>query len=126
MKRYANQNKYSNLQYYIDDGHSGANFRPEFLALKDDIEKDLVVTVITKDLSRLGRDYLITGYYIEHYFPLHDVRFVAINYQVDTNKNNNDFAPFRNIMNEWYARDISKKIRSAYRTKALNCDFTGP
>jgi len=127
LKRYANQNKYDNIRYYIDDGHSGANFeRPGFIALKNDIENDIVETVITKDLSRLGRDYLTTGYYIEHYFPLHNVRYIAINDQVDTNKNDNDFAPFRNIMNEWYARDISQKIRSAYKTKALNGEFTGP
>ena len=81
--------------------------------------------MIIKDLSRLGRDNLMTGYYIEHYFPSNNVRFVAINDQVDTFKSDNDFAPFRNIMNEWYARDISKKIRSAYKTKALNGEFTG-
>ena len=114
LKRYANQNKYGNLQYYIDDGHSGASFeRPGFIMLMNDIENDLVGMVITKDLSRLGRDYLTTGYYIEHHFPLHNVRYIAINDQVDTDKNDNDFAPFRNIMNEWYARDISQKIRSA-------------
>lgn len=127
LKRYANQNKLGNIQYYIDDGHSGANFeKPGFLTLNNDIENDLVGMVTTKDLSRLGRDYLTTGYYIEHYFPLHNVRFIEINDQVDTDKNDNDFAPFRNIMNKWYARDISKKIRCAYRTKALNGDFTGP
>ena len=127
LKRYANQNKYENIKFYIDDGHSGTNFeRPGFISLKEDIENDQIGIVITKDLSRLGRDYLTTGYYIEHYFPLHDVRYIAINDQVDSDKNDNDFAPFRNIMNEWYARDISNKIRSAYKTKALNGDFTGP
>lgn len=126
LTRYANQNKFHNTRVYIDDGYSGANFeRPGFLSLKNDIEKNDVDTVITKDLSRLGRDYLTTGYYIEHYFPLHGVRYIAINDSVDTEKNENDFAPFRNIMNEWYARDISKKIRSAYKTKALNGEFTG-
>jgi site-specific DNA recombinase len=126
LNRYANQNKFHNTRVYIDDGYSGANFeRPGFLSLKNDIENNDVSTVITKDLSRLGRDYLTTGYYIEHYFLLHGVRYIAINDQVDTEKNDNDFAPFRNIMNEWYARDISKKIRSAYKTKALNGEFTG-
>jgi len=126
LKRYANQNKYDNTKFYIDDGHTGANFeRPGFISLKEDIENDQIGIVITKDLSRLGRDYLTTGYYIEHYFPLHDVRYIAVNDQVDTDKNDNDFAPFRNIMNEWYARDIGNKIRSAYKTKALNGDFTG-
>jgi DNA invertase Pin-like site-specific DNA recombinase/uncharacterized protein YlaI len=126
LKRYANQNKYFNTRYYIDDGFSGTNFeRPGFIKLKKDIENGSVSVVITKDLSRLGRDYLTTGYYIEHYFPLYEVRYIAINDQVDTINNDNDFAPFKNIMNEWYARDISKKIRSAYKTKALNGDFTG-
>lgn len=82
--------------------------------------------VITKDMSRLGRDYLSAGYYIEHYFPTNDVGYIAINDQVDTLLNDNEFAPFRNIMNERYARDISKKIRSAYHTKAMNGEFTGP
>jgi DNA invertase Pin-like site-specific DNA recombinase len=127
LGRYANENKLYNVRYYIDDGYSGANFeRPGFMELKKDIENNLVSTLITKDLSRLGRDYLTTGYYIEHYFPLNGVRYIAINDQVDSEKNDNDFAPFRNIMNEWYARDISKKIRSAYKTKALNGEFTGP
>jgi len=127
LKRYANQNKYENIKFYIDDGHSGTNFdRPGFMELKKDIENQLVSTAITKDLSRLGRDYLTTGYYMEHYFPVNNVRYIAVNDQVDTEKEDNDFAPFRNIMNEWYARNISKKIRSAYKTKALNGEFTGP
>lgn len=126
LKRYANQNKFYNTRYYVDNGYSGTNFeRPGFKELKIDVENGLVNIVITKDLSRLGRDYLSTGYYIEHYFPLYDVRYIAINDQVDTDKKDNDLAPFRNIMNEWYARDISKKIRSAYHTKALNGEFTG-
>ena len=127
LSRYSNSNKLYNIRYYIDDGFSGSNFdRPGFMELKKDIENKLVSIVITIDLSRLGRDYLTTGYYIEHYFPLNGVRYIAINDQVDTDKKDNDFAPFRNIMNEWYARDISKKIRSAYKTKALNGEFTGP
>ena len=127
LTRYANSSKFYNIRYYVDDGYSGSNFdRPGFIELKKDIENQLVSIVITKDLSRLGRDYLTTGYYIEHYFPLNGVRYIAINDQVDTDKTDNDFAPFRNIMNEWYARDISKKIRSAYKTKALSGEFTGP
>jgi len=127
LKRYANQQRMTNTKYYIDDGYSGTNFeRPGFTELQSDIENNQVQIVITKDLSRLGRDYLTTGYYIEHYFPMNNVRYIAINDQVDTLLNENDFAPFRNIINEWYARDISKKIRSAYHTKALNGEFTGP
>jgi DNA invertase Pin-like site-specific DNA recombinase len=84
LKRYANQNKYENIKFYIDDGHSGTNFeRPGFISLKEDIENDQIGIVITKDLSRLGRDYLTTGFYIEHYFPLRDVRYITINDQVN-------------------------------------------
>jgi len=120
LNRYANENKLHNIRYYIDDGYSGANFeRPGFIELKQDVESDLVDIVITKDLSRLGRDYLMTGYYIEHYFPMHNVRYIAINDQVDTEKKDNDFLPFRNIMNKWYARYISKKISITY-----NGEFT--
>lgn len=127
LKRYANQQRMSNTKYYIDDGYSGTNFeRPGFTELQNDIENNQVEIVITKDLSRLGRDYLITGYYIENYFPTNNVRYIAIDDQFDTLLNENDFTPFRNIINEWYVRDISKKIRSAYHTKALNGEFTGP
>ena len=127
LKRYANQHRMLTTKYYIDDGYSGTNFdRPGFRELQNDIENNRVAVVITKDLSRLGRNYLSTGYYVEHYFPSNDVRYIAINDQVDTFLSENEFAPFRNIMNEWYARDISKKIRSAYHTKAMNGDFTGP
>ena len=126
IKRYARDNKLFNIKYYIDDGYSGTTFdRPGFQELLKDIYNGLVSTVITKDLSRLGRDYLQVGYYTEHYFPLNDIRYIAINDSVDTDNSDNELAPFRNIMNEWYARDISKKIRSAYKTKALNGEFTG-
>lgn len=82
-----------------------------------------IETVITKDLARLGRDYLKTGYYLEEFFPTYNVGFIAIN-DVDTSKGIPELTPFKNIMNEWYAKDISKKIRSAYRTKALKGQFT--
>jgi len=127
LKRYANQHRILNTKFYIDDGYSGTNFdRPGFREMQNDIDNDRVTVVITKDLSRLGRDYLSTGYYIENYFPSNDVRYIAINDQVDTLLCDNEFTPFRNIMNEWYTRDISKKIRSAFHTKAMNGEFTGP
>jgi DNA invertase Pin-like site-specific DNA recombinase len=101
LKRYANQHHMINTKYYIDDGYSGTNFdRPGFSELQVDIENNQVEIVITKDLSRLGRDYLSTGYYIEHYFPMNSVRYIAINDQVDTLLSENDFVPFRNIINE--------------------------
>ena len=127
LKRYANEQNLSNINYYIDDGYSGTNFeRPAFQQLEKDIDNKLIKNIIVKDLSRLGRNYLTTGYYIEHYFPINSVRFIAVNDQVDTNHQQNDLMPFRNIMNEWYARDISQKIRTAYKTKAINGEFTGP
>ena len=127
LEQYAKQNSFSHTKFYIADGYSGTSFeRPGFQELITDIEKGKVSTIITKDLSRLGRDYLKTGYYLENYFPEHKVRFIAVNDNVDSNKEHQEFTPFRNIMNEWYAKDISKKIKSAYHTKALEGKFTGP
>lgn len=98
---------------YIDDGYSGTNFeRPSFQRLISDIEYGKIDIVVTKDLSRLGRNYIQTGYYTEEYFPNKNVRYIAINDNFDTSKiDSNNFAPFKNIINEWYAKDISKKIR---------------
>jgi len=127
LEQYAKQNQIHHTNFYIDDGYSGTSFeRPGFQSMIADIEKNKISTIITKDLSRLGRDYLKTGYYLENYFPEHKVRFIAINDNVDSSKEHQDFTPFRNIMNEWYAKDISKKIKSAYHTKALEGKFTGP
>ncbi len=127
LSQYAFDNGFSNIAYYVDDGYSGTNFeRPDFQRMISDIEKGKIGAVITKDLSRLGRDYLKTGYYIECYFPENRVRYIAVNDNVDSFKENNEFTPFKNIINEWYAKDISKKIKSAYRTKALKGEFTGP
>lgn len=127
LSQYARQHGMSETEFYIDDGYSGTNYdRPDFKRLERDIEAGKVGTVITKDLSRLGRDYLKTGYYVEVLFPEYDVRYIAVNDSVDTSTGDNEFMPFKNIINEWYARDISKKIKSAYRTKALNGEFTGP
>lgn len=126
LVEYAKLNGFENMRYYVDDGYAGTSFeRPDFEKLESDIEKGMVSTIITKDLSRLGRDYLKTGFYIENYFPSHKVRFIAINDGVDSHEEANDFTPFKNIINEWYAKDISKKIKSAYRSKALKGEFTG-
>lgn len=111
---------------YVDDGYTGLNVnRPSFKRLIKDIENKKIDVVITKDLSRLGRNYLQTGYYIEEFFPKNNVRYIALNDNVDTFKNDNDFTPFRNILNEFYSKDISKKIRSTYITKAKQGQFTG-
>ncbi len=126
LEQYASKNGFKNIIHYVDDGYSGTNFdRPDFQRLMNDIKLGKIGVIITKDLSRLGRDHITTGYLLENYFPKNRVRFIAINDDVDTEKGIPDFTPFKNIMNEWYAKDISKKIRSAYRTKALKGEFTG-
>jgi len=126
LTRYAGEHGFTNCEFFVDDGYSGTNYdRPDFQRLIKLVEDYRVGTVIVKDLSRLGRDYLKTGYYSEVIFPEYDVRFIAINDDVDTNKGNNEFAPFKNIINEWYAKDCSKKVKSAIRTKALNGEYTG-
>ena len=116
LKKYAEDNGFSNPVFYVDDGVSGTTWEREgFKAMLADIEEGKVGTVITKDLSRLGRDYLKTGEYIEIIFPDHDVRYIAINDGVDTLKSENDLMAFKNIFNDWYARDTSKKIRAVFK-----------
>ena len=111
---------------YIDDGYSGLNFlRPGFMRMIEDIEKGIINMVITKDLSRLGRDYIMTGYYSEIYFPSQDVRYIALADDFDTAKGTNDIAPFKNILNDLYARDLSKKIKAAKHQRAKQGLFVG-
>ena len=115
---YANKNNWNIYDYYIDDGYTGTNFnRPGFKRMINDIENKLINIVITKDLSRLGRNYLDTGRYTEEYFPLHNIRYIAVNDNFDSNNSDNEFAPFKNIINEWYAKDISKKVKSTFKIK---------
>jgi len=115
---FAKENGYKVYDEYIDDGWTGTNFdRPGFKRMINDIENGKVNMVITKDLSRLGRDYITTGQYTEIYFPEHNVRYIAINDGYDSNNDYNDIAPFKNVINELYARDTSKKIRSAFIAK---------
>ena len=103
LKKYAEDNGFCNTVYYVDDGVSGTTWeRDGFKAMMSDIEDGKVGTVITKDLSRLGRDYLKTGEYIEIIFPDHDVRYIAINDGVDTLKSENELMAFKNIFNDWY------------------------
>ena len=116
---YCRANQFKIFNIYIDDGYSGLNFdRPGFRALLEDIERGLVNMVITKDLSRLGRDYIMTGYYSEIFFQTKGVRYIAIADDFDSDKGGNEIAPFKNILNDMYARDISKKIRNAKRQRA--------
>ena len=124
---YAIQHGINIVDYYIDDGYSGTNFeRPDFKRLIDDIENGRINTVITKDLSRLGRDYITTGHYIEKYFPSKNVRYIAVNDGVDTYiENSTDMTPFKAVINDMYAKDLSKKVKTALTTKKLKGQFVG-
>ncbi len=118
LRKYAVDHHINVHDEYVDDGWSGTNFdRPNFQRMIQDIEDGRINCVIVKDLSRLGRNYILTGQYTELYFPSHNVRFIAINDSVDSLNGDNEFAPFKNIINEWYARDISKKVHAAFQTK---------
>jgi len=120
LMQYAKENSLLPVEFYVDDGYSGLNFdRPDFQRMIDDVVADKVHTVVTKDLSRLGRDHLGVGQYTEIYFPTHGIRYIAINDNVDTsNAHSNDFAALKNVMNEFYSRDSSRKIRSSIKTRA--------
>lgn len=116
---YVKQRGWVIYNIYIDEGKSGTNFdRDGFKEMISDIETKRIDCVVVKDLSRLGRNYLDSGYYIEKYFPEHRIRFIAVNDSLDSNDGENDFGPFKNIINEWYAKDISKKIKFSFSVKA--------
>ena len=118
LSQKAKELKLTNTKYYVDDGYTGTNFnRPGFQAMLEDIEMGYVTTVMVKDLSRLGRDYVSVGHYTDNFFPEHNIRFIAVNDLVDSNDGDNEIAPFKNIMNEMYARDISRKVRSSHRIR---------
>ena len=118
LQKYALDHGWKNIRFYIDDGISGTTFnRPGFQEMIADIEAGIVKRVVIKDMSRLGRDYLQVGMYTEIMFPEHDVHFIAVNDGVDSKQGDNEFTPFRNIINEWYAKDTSKKIRAVMKVK---------
>ena len=118
LSQKAKELKLTNTKYYVDDGYTGTNFnRPGFQAMLEDIEMGYVTTVMVKDLSRLGRDYVSVGHYTDNFFPEHNIRFIAVNDLVDSDEGDNEIAPFKNIMNEMYARDISRKVRSSHRIR---------
>ncbi|GAA6409385.1 MULTISPECIES: recombinase family protein [Blautia] len=126
LRAYAQENRYLVYDEYIDDGVSGTTFeRPGFKRMIRDIEDKKVNMVITKDLSRLGRDYILAGQYTEIYFPAKKVRYIAINDGYDSESPYTDIAPFKNIINEMYARDISKKIRSSFLTHMKEGAYIG-
>ena len=119
LAKYAKEHGFTNIEFYVDDGFSGTNFnRPDFQRMMADAEEGKISTIIVKDMSRFGRDYIMVGYYTEIYFSNLDIRFIAINDNVDSNiQTENDLTPFKNVFNEWYARDTSKKIRAVFKAK---------
>ena len=126
MQRYVKENNLILIKEYVDDGISGTTFdRPGFNEMLQDIENKTINMVVTKDLSRLGRDYIKTGHYIENYFPQNNIRYVAITDGIDTyiDSTNNDITPFKAIMNDMYAKDISKKIRSVLKEKQKQGEY---
>lgn len=119
LTQYAKEHGFLIVEVYVDDGWSGLNFqRPDFNRMLDDIEAGKIDVVIKKDLSRLGRDHLKVGHFTEIYFPMKNVRYIAVNDGVDTANKNNDIAALKNVMNEFYSRDNSRKIRSSIRARA--------
>ena len=123
---YAKEHRFSVVSEYVDDGYSGTNFqRPAFQQLLRDMDAGKINLILAKDLSRLGREYIETGRYLEIVFPEKGVRFIAVNDGVDTAHADSDMAPFRNVVNELYARDTSRKIRSALQAKMQAGQFIG-
>lgn len=119
LSRYAAERGFKNTVFFVDDGYSGTNWnRPGFLAMKQEFYNDNVAVVIVKDLSRLGRDYAYVGQLQDIFFPGYDVRFIAINDDVDSAKGDNDYSVFKNVFNDYYARDTSKKIRAVNKLRA--------
>lgn len=120
LKKYADENGFGNCRWYCDDGFSGVSFkRPAFEKMIRDMENGEIGTIITKDLSRLGREYVQTGMYYEMIFPENNVRYIAVNDGVDSAKGDNEFVGIRNCFKEFYARDTSKKIRAVKQSQAL-------
>lgn len=119
LQKAATLHGFEHTQFFIDDGYSGTVFdRPALKQMEDAIRAGMVSAVLVKDISRLGRDYLKIGYYLEQFFPQYNVRFIAISGGIDSNTNSTDFVPLYSVMDEWYARDISRKMRLMYQSRA--------
>ena len=126
LQRYAEEHRFPNIQFYVDDGFSGADFnRPAFKRMMYEVECGRVGIVIVKDQSRLGRDYLQTGMLMEITFPQYDVRFIAVNDGVDSANGVSDFSGIKNYFNDFYARDTSRKIRAVQRAKGERGERVG-
>jgi DNA invertase Pin-like site-specific DNA recombinase len=126
LRRYASENGFSIYDEYVDDGYSGTTFdRPDFNRMIRDIGDGHVNVIITKDLSRLGRNNALVAHYTEIFFPENDIRYIAVTDGIDTFRGDNEIMPFKSIVNEYYAKDISKKIRSSFVIKSQNGEFIG-
>ena len=125
LKKYAKEQGFRNIQFFVDDGYSGANFnRPDWKRMIELVENDKVGVIIAKDMSRIGRNYLEVGLYTEMLFPEHDIRFIAVNSGVDSaNQQDNDFTPFLNIINEFYVKDSSKKVKAVMKQKGESGEY---
>ena len=127
LAKYAKEHGFINTKFYVDDGFTGTNFnRPGFQQMLEDMEMGYISTVIVKDSSRFGRNYLEVGQYTDYYFPENNIRYIAINDSVDSDNGEDDFSAFRNVMNEMYARDISRKIRSSHRLRGNSGEPLSP
>ena len=127
LESYAKSHAFLNPVFYVDDGYSGTNFnRPAFQRMLGDIESGKVKTVIVKDMSRFGRNYIMVGYYTGILFEQKEIRFIAVNDMVDSKQEGDEFTPFRNIINEWYAKDTSKKVKAVLRAKGMSGKHVSP
>ena len=126
LEKVAAEMGYKGVREYIDDGISGTTFdRPAFIKMTEDISDGQIEAVLVKDMSRLGRDYLKVGHFTDLFFPENNVRFIAVNDGVDSNNGEDEFLPIRNIMNEWYARDVSRKVKAANRARGMSGEPLG-
>ena len=118
LQQYAKEHGLSVYGEYVDDGWSGTNFeRPSFQRMMDDVEAGKVNCIVTKDLSRFGREHVMMDYYLEFVFPEKQIRYIAVAENEDTEKGLSDFVPFKNLFNEWFAKDTSRKVKTALRAK---------
>ena len=121
LQKFAQDQGFRNIRYFVDDGYSGTNFnRPAVKEMLSLVEAGKVGTIIVKDMSRFGRDYLQVGQYTELVFPSYDVRFIAVNDGVDSARGDNDFTPVRNLFNDFYAKDTSRKVRAVIKAKGMS------
>ena len=118
VTQFANDQNFIIVDEYVDDGWTGTNFeRPAFKRMIEDIESEKINCIVTKDLSRLGREHIMMDYYLEFYFPEKRIRYIAVTENEDTEKGLSDFVPFKNLFNEWFAKDTSRKVKAAFKAK---------